>query len=46
MQLFGSSFNLDLGSFRLRISVGLDDRDPQPTGVRVEDMPRFEVGAN
>lgn len=44
MQLFGTSFNLDLGNLRLRISIGLDERDVERPGTRVEDMPRFEIG--
>lgn len=43
MQLFGTSFNLDLGSLRLRISIGIDERDAQAAGVRLEDMPQLEI---
>lgn len=43
MQIFGTSFNMDLGSFRLRLSFGLDDRGPEPVGTRVEDLPRLEL---
>ncbi|MDQ6780707.1 MAG: hypothetical protein M3Z37_06095 [Candidatus Eremiobacteraeota bacterium] len=45
MQLFGTSFNFDLGRMRLHISIGLDERGPEAAPIRVEDMPRFEVGA-
>ena len=41
MQLFGTSFNLDMGAFRLRIAIGLDDRTDNGL-VRVEDLPRLE----
>lgn len=44
LQLFGTSFNLELGRLRLRISIGLEDHASEHAGVRVEDMPRFEVG--
>lgn len=43
MQLFGTSFNMDLGSFRLRFSFGLDDRCSESAQTRVEDMPRLEL---
>jgi hypothetical protein len=42
MQIFGTSINLELGSFRVRLSFGLDDRTPE-TLTRVEDMPRLEL---
>lgn len=44
MQLFGTSFNLELGSLRLHFSFGLVEREPQPVAVRLEDMPRLEIG--
>jgi len=43
MQLFGTTFNMDLGSFRLRIAFGLDDRSADVSPTRVEDMPRLEL---
>lgn len=45
LQIFGTSFNLEVGSFRLRIAVGLDDRSAESAGIRVEDLPRFEIGS-
>ncbi|MDQ6824877.1 MAG: hypothetical protein M3007_05360 [Candidatus Eremiobacteraeota bacterium] len=45
VQIFGTSFNFDLGSVRLRISIGLDDRSADAAGYRVEDMPRLEIGS-
>jgi hypothetical protein len=33
---------MDLGSFHLRISFGLEDRS-EPAPVRLEDLPRLEV---
>ncbi|MDQ6766921.1 MAG: hypothetical protein M3Z41_03845 [Candidatus Eremiobacteraeota bacterium] len=44
MQLFGTLFNMDLGNLRLHISIGLDEREAQVSGVRLEDMPRLEIG--
>ena len=51
MQLFGTSFNVDLGNLRLRMSIGIDERETvmseretSPSGVRLEDMPRLEIG--
>jgi len=44
VQLFGTSFNFDLGRMRLHISIGLDERAADAATIRVEDMPRFEVG--
>ncbi len=41
MQLVGTSFNLDMGAFRLRIAIGLDDRSDAGQ-VRIEDLPRLE----
>jgi len=46
MQLFGTSFNMDLGNLRLHISVGLGEREAQASVVRVEDMPRLEIGTH
>lgn len=43
MQLFGTTFNMDLGSIRLRISFGLDDRSADAGPTRVEDLPRLEL---
>jgi hypothetical protein len=42
MQLFGTSFNMDLGSFRLHISFGLDERDPEPPKARYP-LPALEL---
>jgi hypothetical protein len=44
MQIFGTSFNMDLGRLRLRLAFGLDEREAEPAGVRLEDMPRLEIG--
>jgi hypothetical protein len=43
MQIFGASFNLELGGLRLRLSFGIDERDPDPQITRIEDLPRFEL---
>ena len=45
MQLFGTSINIELGNMRFHFSVGLDDRTAPPGGVRVEDLPRLELGS-
>jgi len=42
VQLFGTSFNLDLGTLRLRLSFSLDDR-ADAGATRIEDMPRLEL---
>lgn len=44
MQLFGTSFNVDLGNLRLHFSFGLDEQEAQTQSVRLEDMPRLEIG--
>lgn len=46
MQFFGTSFNVILGNLRLHMSIGIDDRETTVTGVRLEDMPRLEIGAH
>ena len=43
MQLFATSLNVDLGAFRLRITIGLDERDREPASVSLEAMPRLEL---
>ena len=50
MQLFGTSFNVDLGNLRLRMSIGIDERETgisereaPSSGVRLEDMPRLTL---
>lgn len=42
MQLFGTSFNMDLGGLRLHISFGLDERDPEPPKA-LYPMPALEL---
>jgi len=44
MQFFGTSFRVVLGNIQLHMSVGIDERELQATGVRLEDMPRLEIG--
>ena len=43
MQFFATSVNIDLGSLRLRFSIGLDQREPDAPAVRVEDLPRLSL---
>jgi hypothetical protein len=43
MQLFGTSFNLDLGGLRLRLSFGIEERDPNLQVTRIEELPRLEL---
>lgn len=45
VRLFGTSFSVDVGSIRLNISIGLEDRAAEPVAVRIEDLPRFEIGS-
>ena len=46
MQFFGTSFNVVLGNLQLHMSIGIDEREMPVAGVRLEDMPRLEIGAH